>query len=467
MPTIDNPYRSPLAAPLTTLSKAFMSGPSEAQNIYLAEKAVAAKRENDNTPVLAEAFRQFGMPGFDRNKAMAAAVAAGYSPQNLANLERYGAANTFGVSDPRTSNAFVGAGGSFGSSPQGTREAEANQTTRTQMALDQRNYEFNNKPFVVGTDTGPVVVRQSESYGKPAVEDLGKVKGNAARVAMNQPGGLAAADPTTKVFVGAEKQHQQTPRNYLAPNGAMFQTYDGVTDARTGQSLPPGGAIAGVQGTPDQSGLRPTVQGKLQEQDISLKRFGALLDHTRQLAQQDSTNFGVTGFVKGVVQDTGQLAQNVATGLGYNGIEDAVVAMRKKAAENGISPGLLTGAFDPNLPALETASDLLVYSAAEALAGQAGRSVSDKDVKFFRDIVGNPRDWMMSQERYLAKLGTIEQILSINNNVVKNALRPGVPSAPAAPAAPGAPVPPPPAPGAPPAVEEWGRGPDGSIQRVR
>jgi hypothetical protein len=77
-----------------------------------------------------------------------------------------------------------------------------------------------------------------------------------------------------------------------------------------------------------------------------------------------------------------------------------------------INSELFSGIFDPNLPALQTLSDLLVYSAASALAGQESRSVSDFDVKKVQGMVGDPRSFLMSQQKFLAKLETLGDIVA-------------------------------------------------------
>lgn len=457
MPTINNPYSfdSPIGAALRNLQGVIMSGPNDAQRQYQAEAALKLKRENENVSALGDVYRRYGTPEFDRNTAMDLAIRGGYDPAKLANMDRYYTANVYGAKDPRTTNAFVGAGGAYSSSPAGFDAT---------LAENQR--QFDNMPYAVGSPTGPVVSTRRDAIGQPALESIDKVKGDFARRAVNSPTGLAGLNPTEQKFVGAAPANQ-TPRNYIAKNGQVFQTYDGITDARTGAALPPG-MIASVQGTPEQSGLRPNVQGALQRADIVNQKFKKLITMTREAAT-NPMNFGVTGFVKGTLQDVGQLGQNVATGLGYQGINEALADTQKRAAAAGVSPALLSGVYDPQLNELHTLSDLMVFSAAEALANQQGRSVSDKDVKLFKDIVGDPREWLMSQEKYQAKLDTIERIVDAYQNVNTQNLRGGAPSA-AAPAAPGAAAPPSPAqgaPGAPPAAERWERGPDGLPRRVQ
>lgn len=463
---IPNPYhyRSPIGAALANFGKAIMSGPSEAENLTKAEMALKLKREREGVTDVASVFQQFGKPGFDRNRAMSSAIIGGVSPDHLGGYERYGAANTYGATDPRTTNAFVGAGGAFGSTAQGFRENEAGEMSRANATLAESQRQFDQKPAPFIDASGqPVIGTQSTAIGQRPIMSETDVKGTKIDQNFGRVGELPLAE---RRILGAAGGAQPTPRMYMAPDGQRYVTYDGVTSATTGAPLPQGGSLFNVQGTPNDAGLRPAVQGDLQKADIANQKFRGMLNFTRDLAKKSPTNFGVTGQVKGLFQDATQLAANISGGLGYGGLQEAVADAQRKAAESGINPQVFSGLFDPTLPALETAADLLVFNAAEALAGQQGRSVSDKDVALFRSIVGDPRSLLASQEQYLAKLNTIEQILNQNQAVVDQRLRPGAP-VPAQQAAPGANLPTPQVPGAPPSSEEWTRGPDGRPLRVR
>lgn len=462
--TYANPYSgdTPLGQALRGLSSVIMSGPSDGKRLHEAEAALKLKQARENTAALGDVFRKYGTEGFDRGTALDTAIRAGVSADNLGGYERYGAANTYGAADPRTTNAFVGAGGAYGSTATGTRESQAVDLRKTQMGIDQKTYEFDNTPQTVGTDTGPVIRRRSESYGQPAVEDLSKVKGDAARRSINAPGGLAAADETTRQFVGASSKAADTPRNYIF-KGQNYITNDGLTDARTGQLLPAGGALASLQGGDEAVGLGKPVVNKLQEQNIGYQRFRGLLSYTEKLAKESNANFGIPGFVKSAMQDATAVASGIASGFGYSGVQDAVADVRARATRAGVDPGLLSGVFDPNLPALHTAADLMVYQAAEALAGQQGRSVSNRDVQVFRGIVGDPREWTGNQEKFLAKLNTVRDILDLNQGVVDQNLRGTVPAAQATPA----PAALPSAGAGAPQPERWERGPDGQLRRVQ
>lgn len=449
--TLINPYnrQSPIGAALANFSRALTSGPTEAENVLRAEAALKLKREREGVTDVASVFRSFGQDGFDRNRAMSSAVIGGYDPKNLAELERYGSANSFGAADPRTTNAFVGAGGAYSSTVPGFREAQATEMAKNAATVAESARQFNAKPLpVVGPNGMPVFATNETAVGQRPVVSDSDAKGT---LAINNFGRMGDLPPAEQRYIGATGGAQPTPRNYIA-SGQNFITYDGKTDARTGQPLPGGGYIASPQGSATDVGLRPTVQGNIQAQGIANAKFKNLLKITKETAQADPMNFGVAGFVKGTLQDVGQLGQNVAQGLGYTGINDALADTQKRVAQSGVNPALLSGVFDRRLGELHTLADVMVFSAAEALASQQGRSVSDKDVQMFKSIVGDPREWMMSQDKYISKLDIVERIVDSFQSVNDQSLRGGAP-APAAPAAPGAsplPTPQAGAPGAPP-----------------
>jgi hypothetical protein len=161
--------------------------------------------------------------------------------------------------------------------------------------------------------------------------------------------------------------------------------------------------------------LSNTVQGEQYEG----AKFANTLDTVEDLAMRDATNFGVQGTVKGLAQDVNALGKGIIDTFGG---EQAISEAQQLIINSGVNPSLFDGVFDPNLPALQTASDLMVFQAASALAGQSGRSVSDRDVKFFKQIVGDPRSLTMTQEKFLSKIQQIRQILGMNMDVANRTL---------------------------------------------
>ena len=215
-----------------------------------------------------------------------------------------------------------------------------------------------------------------------------------------------------KRVTGALPSATRTPRNYLTPGGRRGTTLDGVTDAATGTPLPQGSQVySNVTSETPQS-----VEAERLKAADSRKRFRGLLEYTRGLAKSDPLNFGFPGFVKGKAQDVRALLTGVSQALGYDDAGEALVEARNRAIRSHINPELVSGVFDPTLPQLQSAADLLTFSAAEALANQQGRSISDRDIQVFRNVVGHPDDLFTSQEKFLAKLGAMESVLSAYEN---------------------------------------------------
>lgn len=229
---------------------------------------------------------------------------------------------------------------------------------------------------------------------------------------------VSGMSPEQQRLLGADGG-ASTPRNYLTPEGLSGTTLDGTTDASDGAPLPKGTVVFTGQVQPSSPGdLTLSNRTSLNNEKIAISRFNTLLDQTEAMAKENPMNFGFPGFVKGTVQDVQAMAEGVSQALGYKDVEEAMTQMRAEIARNpDIDPSLFSGVFDPTLPALQTMSDLLVFSAAEALAGQQGRGISDRDVKLFKGIVGDPQQWAMTQPKFLAKMQTLRDIVTGRGSV--------------------------------------------------
>lgn len=409
------------------------------------EKLYAAQRQNTETDNLMRRVAGGGGVQALGSDPISQAIllGSGYDPGKFGQVGLMGAANQFGAADPRTQNWQVGTGQSFDNtaSAVGQKLAETARANNMQSAdrrygvdqtVGQNRYEFDNKPqAALDAQGNPVFAPQGQATNGDFQPVLSDTERKGTIVGQNFDN-LSKLDPNQQEYLGAlpgSAGGSRTPKNYIVagPSGkpTTFVTADGVTDLQTGQPLPPGGYIGNVQGGAGDVGLTNSTQSGVQQNVIANNKFKNLLTLTREYATKDPNNFGLPGFVKGTVQDVGQLAGTLAQGLGYKSIEDAVNQVQADAIKNGVDPGLISGVFDPNLAGLQTLSDLLAYSAAEALAGQSGRSVSDGDVKRFQAIVGNTSDWFMNQQKYLAKLAQIERILDINQKSLADAQQNG------------------------------------------
>jgi len=438
----------PLGAAFANLGKSLFGDTTA--NAINSEKLYAAQRENTEMDNLMARAAKSGVQNLGADPiAQAILLGSGYDPSKFGQVGLMGAATGFGAADPRTQNWQVGTGqsydntaGAFGQKLAETARSNNMASADRRYGVDQTQKTERDKFFytpkeVINPDGTPGFARQGELAGSTFSPILSEADRKGTLLGQNFDN-LPALDPMQRQVLGANpSETSRTPRNYVTPQGS-FITYDGVTDAQTGAPLPAGGYIGNVEGGAGDVGLTNSTLSGLQQQDFANTKFGRLLGMTRDLASRDPMNFGIPGFIKGVASDLNALSGGVAQGLGYNGMQDAMAAVRRDAAMNGISPDLLAGVFDPNLAGLHTVADLLVYSAAEALAGQAGRSVSDKDVQFFKGIVGDPRGWMMNQQKFMAKLDQLEQILNVNSQTVREYLggapagapQPGAPAAP-------------------------------------
>lgn len=267
--------------------------------------------------------------------------------------------------------------------------------------------------------------------------NLSKDTVEATRNALGTAGALRFDDPIQRQLALDEKAtsyENLMPGYTLSPGQIKFGPDNKIIQSapfKTGGGSyieQPDGTIISIDGGAPP--LRPNVQGDLQSQQVNSAKLKNLMDYTRSLASEDQMNFGFPGFVKGSVQDVSTLLSGVTTALGYEQPEQAVNEARQSIIASGVDPTLFSGLFDPTLPALQTASDLLIYQAAAALAGQSGRDLSNQDVANMRRLVGSPTDLFTSQAKFLSKLNVISEILNMNDQVVDQTLGGNVTGAP-------------------------------------
>jgi hypothetical protein len=258
---------------------------------------------------------------------------------------------------------------------------------------------------------------------------LNKDTAAAARDALGTANALRFEDPIQRQLAIDEKAtsyENMMPGFTLTPGAVRFgANNEKIASApfKTGGGSyiqQPDGTVISIDGGAPP--LRPNIQANLQGDQIASEKLKGLMSYTRRLANEDPLNFGFPGFVKGGVQDVTTLLGGVTSALGYEQPQQAVDAARRDILASGVDQTLFNGIFDPTLPALQTANDLLVYQAAAALAGQEGRDLSNADVKAMRKIVGNSTDWFTSQNKFLSKLDVLEQILNLNDQVTDRTL---------------------------------------------
>jgi len=375
------------------------------------EKLIEAERQNVGTSAVAA--RDFTDPNLDVASVISDSIRAGLDPKYVSGMRQFGVVQREGPETANATKAILSVPGSQpGQTFQGFREDLANRRGIARMQNETALTADSRKPTLVLRNGVPTWERQSEAYGQPASVPLTQQQGAVLAAVRQQPGGIAGADAPTRRMIGAGDP-QLTPRNYVIKGtGENVITYDGTTDARTGEPLPPG-HLAGVQGSATDVGIRPNVQSGLQNAELARGRFKLMLGYTRKIAESDPTLFGVTGRARNLFQEGVQLAGNVAQMFGGSNIRDAQEKVRNSAISAGVNPALVKELFDPNLPALTAAANLLVYQGAAALAGQEGRDVSDKDAAIMRNTFGDPQALLSSRESFLARLQAAEDIVDL------------------------------------------------------
>lgn len=425
MATTSNPYgyTSPIGSAFANLAKTLMSGPSQAERIKGAEEALKLKRTREGVTKVSDLFAGYGGGNFDPSALAAAAVTGDYDPSDLATMTRFLSANTHGATDPRTANAQVGAGGAYSSTASAffTDQNNTNMRAANTLAEDRRQFDFSPQEALV--NGVPSFVPQANTFGDGVSPILSETDRKGTLVDRSWSN-LDELTPAQSRYLGTDATGgNRAPFNVRRPDGSMGMSVDGDVDVH-GNKLPPGTTRFAVEDNSEGAGLTTKVTGDLQSQSIANEKFSNMLGMARGLSE-DPTNFGATGKIKGFAQDTSLLAGNLAQGLGYQGLSDAAADIRAKIAANpDINPTILSGIFDPALPALQTIADLLVFSAAEALAGQEGRAVSDRDIQMFKGVVGNPQSVFASQEQFLARLDQMEAMVNSNQGVIDRHLNP-------------------------------------------
>jgi len=264
------------------------------------------------------------------------------------------------------------------------------------------------------TFTTPSQIAAGNSSGVRPNAALSDVKGNALEERL-----ASGAVPQDRVdnALGLTATPSGTPKNYSTPAGVNGITLDGLTDAITGQPLPAGAQLVLRSSTTETpaSGLTKGDESKQVLAGLDDANFSSLVGEARRIAEQDPTIFGTTGNVRRAGQAVFEQINNLGLLTGVGGekpadLTDAYSGAYAEMARNGVDMSLFDR-YDPNLNDITKLSTLLTFSAASVLAGQEGRSVSDKDVKMFRTVAGDPENWFGSQQSFLSGLDMMERIL--------------------------------------------------------
>lgn len=204
--------------------------------------------------------------------------------------------------------------------------------------------------------------------------------------------------------------------NPLAAAVALPQSGSG-TDFHFGPTGPDGQPLFAPLGKTPAQNAQATL--------ISADQFKGTIGRYRKAIQDNPASVGLVGNVRGVFQDVQAQSDALANEFGFNGLQDAMATARADLQAHGVHG--FEDFFDPAIPQVQQLGMLMAYSAASAVADQTGRGLSDKDLKYFMQIVGNPNAIFASDKGILAKLDTLETEVDSRIAANRRALRQGVP----------------------------------------
>lgn len=318
----------------------------------------------------------------------AEAARGGVDPSAITELFRNIMANTAGTSPDQIGRAMLGAGG-----------GETNVKGALTLGLspdDQRTSLLGPQAF------GPTETQVNAN----TLQNEGTREDRLIAARGREP-----ADKGLQSLIIVTPDGQQRPGFFDPGKGGVFLS-DGAPAPEGSRTF----KTPQVVDTSEGAGLTTSTETGLQKAQIARERFRGFLGITRSLAQ-DESNFGIPGLLKGARQDAGALLSGVSQGLGFESTGAAINDARVKAAQSqGLSAEIAASLFDPNLPALQAAANLLVFSGASALAGQSGRDISDRDVQLFRKTLGDPTSLFENKERFAAKLALAEELVNSLDN---------------------------------------------------
>lgn len=439
MVKILSPFRGqdPIAAAITGAGQRMFG--DQVGGALKNEQLYALQRGNTETDNLMANVAKSGAQNLGSDPiTQAMLIGSGYKPGDFGDIGLMGAATKFGAEDPRTQNWQVGTGQSYGNTAGAFTKTLAETTRNNDMQSADRRYGvdqsqaterykfFETPKEVILPGGAPGFARQGELAGSTNSPIMSETDQKGLLLGQNF-GDLGALDPMQRQVLGANPSESgRTPRNYVTPSGS-FITYDGVTDAQSGQPLPAGGYIGNVEGSADNVGLTNSTRTDAQAGIMAADKFSLMADRMLTLARNNPSSFGLVGNIRGKGQELAQAMKAVSSMFGgESGAAHAANAARRELDAQGLG-SLMPELYDPSLPATQMLGGLILYSGASALAGQENRSVSDADITLMKSILGEPMGLFESAESISVKLSLAKDIVTEHKRLSQEYLARGVP----------------------------------------
>lgn len=215
---------------------------------------------------------------------------------------------------------------------------------------------------------------------------------------------------------------------------AVMQGPDGKwVEAQTGAPIPDGIPVFDMpkpQGTNEELGVTKPVLTGIQNQLIDAQVARDTATQLRDLIVQSPASQGAVGWIRGTAQNFIQTSGEIGSAFGGE-----VLRVQQEIA-GGMADADLSGAFDPNIPAIEMMANLLAFRFAKMTTGER---LSNEMLRATRRSLGLD-NLMSNQADSVARLNTAIQMIDRQEQILQNVLSNGVggpaPAAPAAPAQP-------------------------------
>ena len=378
-------------------------------------------------------------PGQFFGELAARAVEGGMDGQDAADLARMFMSGAFGAENQATTDASVGAGGSYDKTYSGFA-ADQNRMERDSLRDSSTTargqdldfslgvYEDDNDMVDVIRDGVAVPVRKRDLLPTDQVIlSDSEVKGGVAQ-------GMDMTPEQQAAYVGAEPKTPPQADAYVsaANPGQVYRSVDGVNDVN-GAPLPADALKTSVSATSrDATGLTNPVKTGVQTNLVGLDTLGSMVAEARSVAAKDPTLFGITGAARTAGQNLmqqwqqfQQVAPREADALTQQNqsMLDSITSIEDP---DGLVARFLSSEYDPNLSTLDLYGRLLPYAAAAALAQQEGRGLSNQDVTAFRGIVGDPTSLWGTQAGFLNRLDVLDKMITARKQRAAETLEGGV-----------------------------------------
>jgi hypothetical protein len=306
MVKIINPYNANasngIGASLAQLGQALFG--DQVGGDYRRAALFAKEMENQGRSDAANIFAAGGNP----DPAALAAAAARAGDPKFFDIQRGYAANAFGATDPRTTNAMVGSGMAYNTTAPAfnrTQDVELEKAQiNAQKVYDAAVATANNTPVNVIGPSGPMIMSRADAIRTKAQPVLGlsEAQGSFAQGAINAanmengPGGIASLKPAEQKFIGALPPTDTQQLGVYSGGSAVFRP-DGWYDSQTNVKLPPGVQVGKLQATSSDGFTGSSaVDEKLLNSRTAVDRATAAIDNLTGMLSQENADQS-TGYI--------------------------------------------------------------------------------------------------------------------------------------------------------------------------